>query len=130
MSELSQEDRAALREVTWKDPERVGGALCFRGTRVPVQNLSDYLKRGHSLDRFMKGFPGVERKQTEQFLDLAVRMGDRLAVPEQEREEETRQPACFRLTKAGGAMRVLIDEHFDVRLYRLFNDYFEVETAQ
>ena len=26
-----------------RDPEIMSGALCFKGTRVPVQNLFDYL---------------------------------------------------------------------------------------
>ncbi len=96
MIELSEQDRVVLREVTWKDPKRVGGTLCFRGTRVPVQNLSDYLKGGHSLDRFLEGFPGVERQQATRFLDLAVRMADEAAVEEgrEKREQhDAGQPA-------------------------------------
>lgn len=88
---LNEDAQAILKEVTWKDPERVGGTLCFRGTRVPVQNLSDYLKHGHSLDRFLEGFPGVEREQAKRFLDLAVQMADEAAVPEGASEDEAAQ---------------------------------------
>ena len=31
------------------DPEIMSGALCFTGTRVPVQNLFDYLEGSSSL---------------------------------------------------------------------------------
>ncbi|PSQ67846.1 MAG: hypothetical protein BRD29_05215 [Bacteroidetes bacterium QH_2_67_10] len=90
---ISKEDRATLEGITWKDPKRMSGTLCFRGTRVPVKNLTDYLKHGHSLERFLEGFPGVEREQGEHFLRLSARMADGLAVPEQEHENESRQPA-------------------------------------
>jgi uncharacterized protein (DUF433 family) len=53
----------SLREVTWVDPDRVSGALCFRGTRVPVALLFEYLAAGDSLDEFLRGFPTVQREQ-------------------------------------------------------------------
>ncbi len=87
MTELSEQDRAVLREVTWKDPKRMSGTLCFRGTRVPVQNLTDYLKHGHPLEYFLEGFPSVEREQATRFLDLAASIASRLAVEEGDRED-------------------------------------------
>lgn len=96
MAELSEQDRAVLQEVTWKDPKRMSGTLCFRGTRVPVKNLTDYLKHGHPLEYFLRGFPGVEREQAEKFLGLAVRIADQFAVEERRGEdlgEESHQPA-------------------------------------
>ncbi len=60
----------------------MSGTLCFRGTRVSVQTLADYLQGGHSLDYFLEGFPTVEREQAERFLDLAVRLADAATVPE------------------------------------------------
>lgn len=85
---ISKEGRATLKEVTWKDPKRMSGTLCFRGTRVPVKNLTDYLKHGHPMEYFLKGFPGVEQEQAEKFLDLAVQMADQLAVEEGEEGSE------------------------------------------
>jgi uncharacterized protein (DUF433 family) len=58
--------------VVSRDPEVVGGALVFAGTRVPVEILVDYLKAGDSLDRFLVGFPTVDREQAEAFLDMAL----------------------------------------------------------
>lgn len=47
----------------WTDPERMGGAPCFQGTRVPVKVLFDYLGGGHSLVEFLDDFPSVKREQ-------------------------------------------------------------------
>jgi uncharacterized protein (DUF433 family) len=44
-----------------KDPETMHGIPVFRGTRVPVQTLFDYLEGGESLDDFLAGFPTVSR---------------------------------------------------------------------
>ena len=53
----------SLHELTWVDPDRVSGALCFRDTRVPVALLFEYLAAGDSLDEFLRGFPTVQREQ-------------------------------------------------------------------
>jgi uncharacterized protein (DUF433 family) len=39
------------------DPEILSGVPVFIGTRVPVQNLIDYLEDGKSIDDFLEGFP-------------------------------------------------------------------------
>lgn len=44
------------------DPEILGGAPCFRGTRVPVESLIDYLAAGDTLDEFLDNFPSVSRE--------------------------------------------------------------------
>ena len=38
-----------------------GGTPCFRGTRVPVESLIDYLEAGDTLDEFLDNFPSVRR---------------------------------------------------------------------
>lgn len=45
------------------DPEKMGGTPVFRGTRVPIQNLFDYLEAGDSLEVFLDHFPTVTRTQ-------------------------------------------------------------------
>jgi len=45
--------------VIVRDPEILGGIPCFRGTRVPFQNLLDYLEAGDTLDQFLEQFPTV-----------------------------------------------------------------------
>ena len=46
------------------DPEKLGGTPVFYGTRVPIQNLFDYLEAGESLNDFLDQFPTVTREQT------------------------------------------------------------------
>lgn len=41
----------------------LGGTPVFRGTRMPVKTLFDYLADGLSLDYFLETFPSVEREQ-------------------------------------------------------------------
>lgn len=67
-----QPDLAArLAEVVWVNPERMSGAPCFRGTRIPVQMLIDHLKAGYSLDEFLETVPSLEREKAQRFLELA-----------------------------------------------------------
>lgn len=44
-----------------RDPETMHGSPVFRGTRVPVQTLFDYLEGGDTLEDFLEGFPTVTR---------------------------------------------------------------------
>ena len=57
--------------LIWINPERVGGAPCFDGTRVPVKHLWDYLEGGETLAEFLEGFPGVTRDQAIGVLEMA-----------------------------------------------------------
>ena len=43
------------------DPEILGGKPVFKGTRVPVKTLFDYLERGYTLDEFLECFPSVSK---------------------------------------------------------------------
>ena len=60
--------------VVVKDPEILGGIPVFRGTRVPVQNLIDYLTTDETLDAFLDDFPAVSREQAVRFLQEAGAM--------------------------------------------------------
>lgn len=51
-------------EVIATDLEILGGTPVFRGTRVAVQTLFDYLETS-TLDDFLEGFPSVSREQAE-----------------------------------------------------------------
>ena len=50
-------------EATNRDPDIMSGSLCFRGTRVLVRTLFDYIEGGNDLDYFLEGFPTVNRQQ-------------------------------------------------------------------
>ena len=62
---------SALDSVVQVDPEILGGTPVFRGTRVPVKNLLDYLTAGDTLDQFLDDFPTVKRHQAVAALELA-----------------------------------------------------------
>ena len=49
----------------------LGGTPVFRGTRVPVQTLIDYLKAGDRLEDFLGDFPTVSREQAVAALQMA-----------------------------------------------------------
>ena len=53
------------------DPDIQSGAPVFAGTRVPVQNLFDYLEEGDPLDVFLRQFTSVTRDQAIAVLDKA-----------------------------------------------------------
>jgi len=57
--------------VIVSDPEILGGTSCFRGTRVPVDSLIDYLEAGDSLDEFLDNFPSVSRETAVAALEEA-----------------------------------------------------------
>ena len=54
-----------------RDPEIMSGALCFTGTRVPVQSLFDYLEGTSSLEDFLQDFPSVRRDRAVAVLEAA-----------------------------------------------------------
>jgi uncharacterized protein (DUF433 family) len=72
MSPITPKKEVALEEVVWTDPERMSGAPCFYGTRVPVNTLFDYLEGGQSLETFLEDFEGVSREQADAVLRLAM----------------------------------------------------------
>ena len=52
------------------DPEIMSGLPVFRGSRVPVHTLFDWLET-ETLDEFLENFPSVSREQAIQVLKLA-----------------------------------------------------------
>ena len=61
------------------DPEIMSGAPVFRGTRVPVQSLFEYLEDNLSLDEFLDCFPTVRREDAIAVLEHS-KSGLRTAV--------------------------------------------------
>lgn len=66
------EERMSSQSIVSRDPEVHSGDLVFSGTRVPVDTLIDDLKHDCSVDEFLDGYPTVERRQVEAFLDLSA----------------------------------------------------------
>lgn len=54
-----------------RSPDILGGAVVFRGTRVPIQTMIDYLEAGDRLDDFLADFPTVTREQAIAALEIA-----------------------------------------------------------
>src|SRR6266446_9060722 len=52
------------------NPDILGGTPVFKGTRVPVKTLFEYLENNYSLEEFLECFPSVTR-------DLACRVLER-----------------------------------------------------
>jgi uncharacterized protein (DUF433 family) len=65
--------------VITRDPQVLGGAPVFRGTRVPVRTLVDYLRAGQRLDDFLDDFPSVTRDHAVAVFDLVLQT--MLALP-------------------------------------------------
>ncbi len=51
--------------------EIAGGVPVFKGTRVAIKTLFDYLEE-ESLEDFLQGFPTVSREQAEGVIELAA----------------------------------------------------------
>jgi uncharacterized protein (DUF433 family) len=50
----------------------MSGTPVFRGTRVPVKNLLDYLAAGDSLGEFLEQFPTVSHEQAVEVAEELV----------------------------------------------------------
>jgi len=50
------------------------GIPVFRGTRVPVQTLFEYLEGGETLEDFLQGYPTVSRALAVEALEEAKQL--------------------------------------------------------
>ncbi len=57
----------------WVDPERMGGEPCFRGTRLPVRLLFEYLGDGRTVEEFIDAFDGTPREMVLGVLEVSAR---------------------------------------------------------
>lgn len=53
------------------DPDIMSGIPVFAGTRVPIQNLFDYIEGGEDLSEFLDDFPSVSRRSAIAVLEMA-----------------------------------------------------------
>jgi uncharacterized protein (DUF433 family) len=51
------------------DSEILGGTPVFKGTRVPVKTLFDYLEENYTLEEFLACFPSVTREMARRILE-------------------------------------------------------------
>ena len=59
-------------DIFVSDPGVLKGTPVFKGTRVPVSTLVEYLEAGDSIDLFLYDFPGVHRDQVRQIQNYSV----------------------------------------------------------
>ncbi|KAA5533572.1 DUF433 domain-containing protein [Taibaiella lutea] len=53
------------------DSEIMNGTPVFAGTRVPIQNLFDYIEGGEDLNEFLDDFPSVSKETAVAILEMA-----------------------------------------------------------
>jgi uncharacterized protein (DUF433 family) len=68
---VTVEQKNRLDEAVWVIAQRMSGTPYFRGTRVPVQSLIDFLEGGETIDRFLELYPSISRQQVLSVLDFA-----------------------------------------------------------
>lgn len=77
---MEQTAEKVYKDVLWQDPDRHSGDVCFYGTRIPVQDLFEWLSTGSTVDDFLGAFPQVGRHRVEAVLTLAGRRFEDLLV--------------------------------------------------
>ena len=60
-----------VESVIVSNAEVMSGTPCFRGTRVPLKNLIDYIERGYPLSEFLEDFPTGSHAMAVQALEEA-----------------------------------------------------------
>jgi uncharacterized protein (DUF433 family) len=61
-------------DIITVNPEILGGQPVFKGTRVPVESLFDYLESGETLDSFLDNFPTVTKTQAMAVIEIASKL--------------------------------------------------------
>jgi uncharacterized protein (DUF433 family) len=51
------------------DPEILHGTPCFRGSRVPIQTLLDFLEDGETVNAFLEVYPSITKQQVFEYLE-------------------------------------------------------------
>lgn len=67
-------ERVNADDIIHSERERVSGTPVFKGSRVPVATLFNYMSYGYPLDEFLEAFPSVEREQAISALEMASRL--------------------------------------------------------
>ncbi|MEQ1932900.1 MAG: DUF433 domain-containing protein [Fimbriimonadaceae bacterium] len=58
-------------ELISTEPDVLGGTPVFKGTRVPVRALFDYLEDNYTLEQFLECFPSVTKRMALELLDAS-----------------------------------------------------------
>ncbi len=58
-------------EFVTVNPDILGGTPVFKGTRVPVKTLFEYLENNYTIDEFLECFPSVTREMARRILECS-----------------------------------------------------------
>jgi uncharacterized protein (DUF433 family) len=64
-------DTGKSNKIIIRNKDILGGTPVFKGTRVPVSTLWDYLKAGDTVQDFLDDFPSVKKDQVILLLERA-----------------------------------------------------------
>ena len=64
-------ERVNAADIIHSERERMSGTPVFKGSRVPVRTLFNYMSYGYTIDGFLAMFPTVERGQALRALEIA-----------------------------------------------------------
>lgn len=73
------EAQYVYKDLLWQDPDRVSGALCFYGTRLPVTHMFEHLEAGYTLEQFCEAFD-LPMEKAKQVLELSSKSLESLLV--------------------------------------------------
>jgi uncharacterized protein (DUF433 family) len=59
----------AISDLITINSEILGGTPVFKGTRVPVKTLFEYLEDDYTLEQFLECFPSVTREMARRVLE-------------------------------------------------------------
>jgi uncharacterized protein (DUF433 family) len=62
----------AASELITQDREIMSGAPVFKGTRVPIKTLFDYIENGYTLQEFVACFPTVTLEMAKAVLEESM----------------------------------------------------------
>ena len=60
-----------IKDLIEVNPKKMSGAPVFKGTRVPIAHLFEYLEKGETLPEFLRQFPSVTSEQALAVLELS-----------------------------------------------------------
>jgi len=72
--------------MNWKayiitDPEIMHGAVCFRGTRIPVSVVLDNLAAGETRERILDQYPSLKSEHIRAAIGYAAELARERIVP-------------------------------------------------
>ena len=60
-----------IKDLIEMNPNKMSGTPVFKGTRVPIAHLFNYLEKGETLTDFVRQFPSVTHEQALAILKLS-----------------------------------------------------------